>query len=233
MNLSLKISIFEQFDFSKIHSSTIADVLDSFGVWGVLDPAIVPLNEGAVPVVGFAYTVRWKPVRKSGNIMAPQPSTWDQVKNFLAPDVEQGKGQIYVGGVDDGLLRTLALAGGFSATDFEKRGFEAMILGGAIRDAHIVKNTQLPIWGTNFTPADTQGNYEVSEVGGACRVGGLDVHTGDLIVADATGVTVIPKDMITDVLTRAQYIENVEVNLQKRIDSGVSLMDAVQTEGRL
>ncbi|PRB80661.1 dimethylmenaquinone methyltransferase, partial [Pseudomonas cedrina] len=117
------------------------------------------MNDFTGPVFGIAYTVRWAPVRKPRDIMAAQPSTWNDVKHFLAPEVKSGRGKIYVGGVDNGVLTELALAGGFSAADFNLRGFEGIILGGAIRDAHVIKQLSIPVWATNFTPADTQGNF--------------------------------------------------------------------------
>ncbi len=216
-----------------LHTPTLADVLDTFGVWGVLDSNIVPMNDLTGPVFGSAYTVRWAPVRKPRDIMAAQPSTWDDVKSFLVPEVTCGRGKIYVGGVDNGLLTELALAGGFSAADFHLRGFEGVILGGAIRDAHVIKQLKLPIWATNFTPADTQGNFKVSEAGTTCSILGVTIKTGDLIVADASGCVVVPQELINDVLTRAFEIEQKEKIIFDRVAAGEVLWDIVHDLGRI
>jgi len=216
-----------------LHTPTIADVLDGFGVWGVLDPSIVPLNKIEEPIFGKAYTVRWTAVRKPKNIMNPQPSTWEDVKQFLVPDVNDAKGMIYVAGVDGGLLRHLALAGGFSATDFSSRGFAGMILGGAIRDAHVVCNLKMPIWGTNFTPADTQGNFKIAEVGGTCNVGGVLIKSNDFIFADKSGCVVIPAEISEEVIHAALEIEGRESELLARIESGETLWDVVHDLGRI
>ncbi|WP_438867469.1 RraA family protein [Pseudomonas sp. L1(2025)] len=216
-----------------LHTPTLADVLDTFGVWGVIDTRVVPMNDVRGPIFGSAYTVRWSPVRKPRDIMAAQPSTWDDVKNFLAPEITFGRGKIYVGGVDNGLLTELALAGGFSAADFQLRGFEGVILGGAIRDAHVIKQLELPVWATNFTPADTQGNFKVAEAGTACSILGVTIKTGDLIVADASGCVVVPQDLINDVLTRAFEIEQKEKVIFDRVSSGEGLWNVVHDLGRI
>ncbi|WP_181259313.1 RraA family protein [Pseudoduganella armeniaca] len=216
----------------RLHTGTVADVLDGCGHWGVLDWRVRPAN-AIRPVLAQALTVRWKPVRKPQSIVAPQPSTWEQVRDFLAPAYASGHNLAYVAGVDDGLQHDLALAGGFSATDMQKRGFAAMVLGGAIRDAHVVTGLDLPVWATNFTPADTQGNYEVAEVGGHCTIGRVVIHTGDWVLADASGIVVVPQAIADAVFERALEIESVEGRIGERTAAGENLNDVVKELGRL
>jgi hypothetical protein len=59
-----------------LHAGTIADVLDAYGVWGCLDPRITCASAGRGPIFGEAYTIAWAPVRKTADIKAPGPSTW-------------------------------------------------------------------------------------------------------------------------------------------------------------
>jgi regulator of RNase E activity RraA len=217
----------------KFHSGILADVLDGFGIWGALDTAITCVGKYQKNVLGRSYTVRWKPTRKSHHILAAQESTWSQVKDFLVPEIRSGVGMIYTGGVEDGLLRAFALAGGFSSTNLQKRGFEAMILGGAIRDAHVVKSLHMPIWATNFSPVDTQGNYQVAEVGTWCRIGNVTVRTGDWIFADESGVLVVPQDMANQVFEKAIALAGTENGIDKRVSAGEDVFDIVADVGHL
>jgi regulator of RNase E activity RraA len=216
-----------------LNTPTIADVLDGLGIWGVLDSRIHQVNQKKSRFIGRAYTTRWAPVRKPKSIISAQPSTWDDVKNFLAPDVVDAKGIVYVAGVDDGLLFDYALAGGFSATDFEHRGFSGVLLGGAIRDAHVVNKLAVPIWASNYTPADTQGNYRVVESGGQCMVGRVAIRTGDVIMGDESGIVVIPADMVDTVIDAVCGIEKTELLIQARMQAGEKLFDIVASLGRL
>lgn len=216
----------------KLHSGTIADVLDGKGFWGVL-PSQVIGKTNARPVLGQACTVRWSPVRKPSSIMAPQGSTWDAVAQFLLPDIDAGKGKIYVAGAEDGLLTEFALAGGFSAGHFERIGFEAIVLGGAARDAHVLEELDIPIWATNYAPADTQGNYQVKETGTWCRIGNVTIHEGDWIFADKTGVICIPQRIFPDVIDLCLTVESTEQEIERRVAAGERLYDIVQSLGRL
>lgn len=217
----------------RLHSGLIADVLDGFGAWGALDPSILCMTKQCKKVLARAFTIRWRPTRKSHQVLAPQDSTWNQVKDFLVPEIPIGSGMIYTGGVEGGLLRNFALAGGFSATEMQKRGFDAMILGGGIRDAHVVKQLDMPVWATNFTPMDTQGNYQVAEIGTWTPVGGVNIRTGDWLFADETGVLVIPQDMADDVLRKAMDLAGTEDEIDRRASSGEGVFDIVADVGHL
>lgn len=219
---------------ARLNSATIADVLDGLGVWGALDHRIAPCQPNkAGRFIGRAYTTRWAPVRKPRNIMQAQASTWTDVKAFLAPDLVDAAGMVYVAGVDDGLCFDYALAGGLSATDFNARGFSGVVLGGAIRDAHVLARLPLDIRATNLAPADTQGNYRVIESGGSCTLGRVTVATGDVVFADETGVVVIPQAIADEVIATASAIESVEFDIVARLERGERLFDVVNAMGRI
>lgn len=221
-------------DPNQVNSGTLADVLDSCGHFGGFPSLIRAVNHSNVRFIGRAYTVRWAPTRKSASIVAPQASTWEQVRNFLAPECPNGDGLVYVAGTDTGALVTeLALAGGFSANDFQLRGFTALVLGGAIRDAHVIQRLKLPVWATGFIPADTQGSYRVVECGTWCNVGGQRVTSGDFVFADETGLINIPADIAEMVLSTANSLEATEAHLSMRIAAGSTLLNAVEELGRL
>ncbi|WP_161958807.1 RraA family protein [Ferruginivarius sediminum] len=216
-----------------LHAGTIADVLDAHGVWGCLDPRITCASAGRGPIFGEAYTIAWAPVRKTADIKEAGPSTWTEVRDFLAPDVAEGSGKVYVAGAGP-ILETMALAGGLSCEALEGRGFEGMVLGGAIRDAHVIKRSGMPVFVSNFTPADTQGGYRVSETGGACTIGSVTVQTGDLIFGDETGVVVVPQAIAPTVIAQALEIEQVETGIVEQIRAGKPLHELVDEEtGRI
>lgn len=218
-----------------LHSGTLADVLDGVAHYGGFPSIIRQINQSTrLKFLGKAYTVRWAPTRKASDIKAPQASTWEQVKEFLVPNCVDGSGLVYVAGTDTGALVTeLALAGGFSATDFCKRNFVALVLGGAIRDAHIISQLDIPVWSTNYIPADTQGSYRVMETGTWCNVGGQIVQTGDWIFGDETGIIKIPALELEKVITESFAVENIEHEILQRVSKGETLFEVVEALGRL
>jgi regulator of RNase E activity RraA len=154
------------------------------------------------------------------------PSTWDQVRAFLVPEVCDGTGLVYVAGAN-GLVVDAALAGGLSARYFEHIGFEGMVLGGAVRDMDELRHLKIPIVASGFHPVDTQGSYRIGSTGTQCSIDGVIVRTGDIIFSDDTGVVVIPNEIEEEVIDRAWCIAKCEIEIAQRIDKGERLHDLV------
>lgn len=216
-----------------LSASALADALDGQGIWGCIHPRVRRLNPGKNVLFGQAYTVHWAPTRKTQDIKAPGPSTWSEVEGFLAPQVSRGEGMVYVGG-SGRLVTEMALAGGLSCSYFEKIGFEGVVLGGAVRDATLITSLGIPVFASNFTPADTQGAYRIASVGQTTTIQSLVIRTGDWLFGDDSGVVVIPDALVDAVFEKALEIERVDASILKRINIGESLHDIVsQKEGRI
>lgn len=217
-----------------ISSCTIADVLDGLGTFGALSYEVRSLNAPAPkPVFGQAYTVQWELVRKQCSIVSEMPSTWNQVRDFLVPELRSADGLVYVAGGGP-LVKAGALAGGISSMYFDQTlHFEAVILGGAIRDKQIIDQLNLPIWGTNFCPTDTQGAYRVAHSGKFCVIDGFTVRTGDWIFADANGVIVIPNRLVKEVIRQSIEVEKNEASIINKVRAGAYLPGLIDVFGRI
>jgi regulator of RNase E activity RraA len=226
-------SINEAIDQYGISTSTIADVLDAFGISGCLSHELTPVTPGKGLFFGRAYTVKWRPVRKGKSITQAQPSTWNQVRNFLVPELPTGKGLVYVAGAGP-LVRDAALAGGISATYFHRQlQFEGMVLGGAVRDMDSIDGLGLPVVASNSSPTDTQGSYRVSEVGTECTIDNVIVRTGDWIFSDNNGTVVVPADRMDQILDEAVAVEQAESRILAEMDRGTPLHHLIDEMGRI
>lgn len=219
----MKDKIVELINQNNISTSIISDVLDTLDIKGILPHKIKHIS-GGKKIIGQAYTVQWMDNRKGKSITHKQPSTWEQVRDFLVPNIDkgEGKGKVYVAGAGN-LLMHSALAGGISSTYFEKHlEFEGVILGGAVRDSEVISHLSIPVFATNFVPRDTQGAYHISSVGDYCVVDDQVIFTNDWIIADSDGVIIIPENRIEEVLKlslenmskEAQVINDVIANLK-------------------
>ncbi|HFD32391.1 MAG TPA: RraA family protein [Gammaproteobacteria bacterium] len=213
-----------------INSSTVSDVMDSMNLYGVLNHKLKRLSGNNKTIIGYAYTVDWKPVRKSSNIMSSQPSTWEQVKGFLVPEIDNGIGKIYVSGAGS-LLTSAALAGGMSSTYFENLGFEGMVLGGATRDANELCKLDIPVVATNYIPTDTQGSYFVSDTGSYTTIEDIRIVTGDIIISDLTGTVCIPSKHARGILTRSMEIDLIENDMHGSLSN--NLVHLIESNGRI
>lgn len=220
---------------SGVGTPTLSDALDAKGIPSAVLPSCITQLGGSNPglVFGAAYTVSWVPVRKGQRIQDPSPSTWSSVRDFLAPDITEGAGLVYVGGAGD-VLTEGALAGGLSSTYFlEVLGFEAVVLGGGIRDFDVVDRLDRPVFASNFIPTDTQGGYRVESAGEACRIGDVTIRTGDWVFADRNGVVVVADDIVLDVIDLAIEIDENEGKTLARLKSGERLVSIVDSSGHI
>jgi 4-hydroxy-4-methyl-2-oxoglutarate aldolase len=86
-----------------------------------------------------------------------------------------------------------------------------------------------PIGATDITPVTGKWRIEAAEINGAVMIGGVQVHPGDLVVADDTGVCFIPRDLILEVLEHAEKKARSEDMRVKAIDSGASVPDVLKS----
>ncbi|WFL76295.1 RraA family protein [Altererythrobacter arenosus] len=96
-----------------------------------------------------------------------------------------------------------AVIGDLVANKARHRGIAGFVIDGLIRDLPGVRECGLPIYAKGVTPfgplhrGPGEINYPIS-------CGGIVVNPGDLIRADSSGVTVIPKAHAETILTRLQ-----------------------------
>lgn len=218
-----------------IGTPTISDVLDALGIREcVLDSRLGFLNSAPTTVVhGAAYPVRWHPVRKGPAITAPGPSTWEEVRNFIVPELTDGRGQVYIAGSGP-LMTDAAMLGGMSTTYLSRNlRFEAIVLGGAIRDRKIVQHVPTAVVGSGFIPIDSQGAFEAVSDVDHCIINGVVVHRGDWVISDGDGTVIIPRARLDEVLEKCAEIEKTEENMLGQIRDGAYLPELIDTIGRI
>jgi len=110
-----------------------------------------------------------------------------------------------------------AVFGDLIANKAVHRGIAGFIIDGLIRDLDGVKQTKLPVYArgvTSFGPL----HRGPGELNYAISCGGIVVNPGDIVVADSSGVVVVPKQFARSVLLRLgshqakmrEYVRNVK-----------------------
>lgn len=103
-----------------------------------------------------------------------------------------GEGRVMV--IDGGGSLRRALMGDMIAAAASENGWAGAIIIGAVRDIDMLAQTDLGIMALGRTPRKCLRSGE-GEVGLVLEIEGVRVAPGDMIVADADGVLVIPKDL--------------------------------------
>ena len=225
---SLYDRIAEHVGAGELTTCAIADALDGLGLPDrILHHGLRRMDPGSEMFFGSAYPVSWTKTRKTREITAASPGTWSEVRDFLVPDLSEGRGLVYVAGAGD-LVVDAALAGGLSITYFQRQlGLEGVVLGGAVRDRAQVLKAGIPVVASNFIPTDTQGAHRVASVGEECVIMNVVVKRNDWVFSDENGTAVVPQAHVEDVLRLATELESREARVLRGIEGGRRLPDMI------
>ena len=167
---------------SKFQASILADV---GGRRGTLGGRIQPLSK-SMKVAGPAFTVE---VRPGDNLMIHAALQLAQPGDVIVVD---GKGDL-----------SCALTGALMAAHAQKAGIAGFVIDAAVRDTDDCAKGSFPIFAAGANPngplkgAAGRINWPVS-------LAGTTVNPGDLIVGDADGVVVVPRELAADIVKGAQ-----------------------------
>jgi 4-hydroxy-4-methyl-2-oxoglutarate aldolase len=185
---------------ARLPVSTLCDVDKSLPV---ADPAIRPLTPAA-RIHGPAYTVV-----ASGEFLS-----------VLWAIAEAAPGDVLV--VQAGGSHLAAL-GELLASEAARRELGGIIVDGYVRDRTGLPPA-LPLWARGTVPM--AGRSDVApRIGGPVVFGGLRVTPGEIVVADADGIVIAPREQLEACVPRAQEIEAVEAEVLSGIRRGESLID--------
>jgi 4-hydroxy-4-methyl-2-oxoglutarate aldolase len=104
--------------------------------------------------------------------------------------------------VAGGIESRTAILGDLVARELMAAGVVAVVTDGLIRDSRAVAELGLAVWARGVTPIASDKNGP-GRVGGVVAVGGVVVHDGDLVIADADGVVVWPADDMDTLMAAA------------------------------
>lgn len=115
-----------------------------------------------------------------------------------------------------------AAAGDRLAGMMKNCGASGFVTDGPVRDYEGVVEVGLPLWCTGLTPASPFMSGPGS-VGFPVQIGGQEVETGDMIVADQDGVVVVPYERIDEIIAKLPYIADLEKKLDAQVADGLKV----------
>ena len=169
--------------FHEIPTTTLADIL---GKQQVMDFGIRRLWSSD-RVAGPAFTVRCP---RGDNLML----------HAAIYRAEPGAVIVVESGDTD-----VALAGGNVCATAHRRGVEAFVLDGVIRDIGEIREDGFPVHARGIVPIPGV-KKAVLPLNEAITCGGVTVHPGDIVVADEDGIVVVPQAKADEVLVKARQV---------------------------
>lgn len=195
-------------------TATVSDALDRLG--------IARLAEGIAPidprwrVAGPAFTVR----------MAPRGLDGGTVGDFI--DLVPA-GAVVV--IDNGGRTDVSVWGDLLTTAAHARGVAGVVVHGACRDTWRALEIDLPLFARGRVARTGKDRVEMEAHGVPVSLGCVRVEPGDLIVADADGVAVVPPARSAEVLGAAAEIADAEESIRRALVAGESLAAARARHG--
>jgi len=153
-------------------AASSAQVADSMSRLGAMDTGIRPIWP-APRIVGPALTA-W--CHAGDNLMLHKALALAQPGDIVLCNTQASANAVF---------------GELMASCAVKLGVRGVIVDGTVRDAEALRALQLPVYGRGLSPNGCNKDG-AGEVGGAIACGGVAVCSGDIVIADCDGITVVP-----------------------------------------
>ena len=191
----------------RFHGAQTSHVCDAMDGRGALDWRIKPLDPGNAAFAGPALTAFAYPA----DILA------------LFGALQEAKPGDVVVMAHDAFTRT-AVIGDLAAGLLRNKGVAAFVTDGLARDRAGILATGLPLFCQGVVPNSPAMNGP-GVVGAPVTLGGVTVRPGDIVVGDADGVVVVPREQAEIVLDRLARVREAEARTERLVRDGATMLD--------
>lgn len=203
---------------SSATSAIVADALDACGHREqTMDPRVRPAWPGA-RIVGRAFPV---------HVVIDETRPAQPYEGEMRALEAMRAGDVGVYAVDEG---SLAAAWGelFSCAAIG-RGVQGVVVDGCIRDSVQIAELHYPVFASGRSPLDTLARARVDTFGEPVSCAGVRVAPGDLVVADADGVVVVPEALVEEVAAFVANKQRLEQSAKNDLMAGSSIQQVWDT----
>jgi regulator of RNase E activity RraA len=200
--------------------SSWSDALDELAIGGVLQG--ITQRSGSGRMCGFAVTARQLP----GRLGDFEKSDFAVGRLVAAA----GPGKVLMVDVGGAPVSTL---GGLASLAASKQGASGVVIDGGCRDIDEIRATKLWLASRWVVPTTGKRRLKLQPLGETVSIGGIEVSQGDLVVGDETGIVVVPRAKLLEVLQRAERIVAVDERVEAAIRAGESFGSAAAAAGYL
>jgi 4-hydroxy-4-methyl-2-oxoglutarate aldolase len=192
-----------------LDSCVVSDALDALGLSGT-PLGIRPMWEGA-KVAGRAMTVGLAPY--------PPPDGEAPVHLGVRAIEAAGPGDVIV--VDNGGRTEMGCWGGLLSLAAAESGVAGVVLDGACRDVDEARELRFPAFARSPIARTARGRVYERQFGRPVSIGGVSVATGDLVLADGSGVVLLAADDAERVIGKAEALAQREKQMQEGLRQGI------------
>jgi regulator of RNase E activity RraA len=188
--------------FAGLLTANVSDAMETLGLRRAVITGYAMLGPPGASIAGRAFTLRQMRKHGSDERNATMTRHIDVTRELAQP------GDIIV--IDTGGMIDVATWGELHATRCLRRGITGMITNGATRDADILRTMDLPVFCKAFTPVKGQWDVVTASLNQPVVLDAVQIRDRDIIVADETGIIVVPPHCAREVAEMAGRIRAAE-----------------------
>jgi 4-hydroxy-4-methyl-2-oxoglutarate aldolase len=203
------------------YTGSISDILDEMGFHGQTFPSGIQGLAPGSTVAGRAFTVLGEPTTSQDPEII--------FVHFLRMLGAIQPGDVLVVQPNDSVSSHI---GELTSETAKYRGARGAVIDGGARDTQYIQNLGFPVFARYRTPRDIVGRWRLVDFNVPIQVGGTNVRPGDFVVGDRDGVLVIPVEIASEVISKAEEVIRTENLVRRAILEGMLPLDAYEKFGR-
>ena len=202
---------------AKLDSCAVSDALDSLNLkgatWGVRPQWPCP------KIAGRAVTMKIK------------PAGLEQPKQHLGTAPIEAAQAVDIIVIDNGGKLEFSCWGGLLALSAKLKGLSGVVIDGASRDIDEARDLEFPVYARGVVPMTARGRVVQESYNEEIQFAGVQCRPGDLVLADGSGVIIIPKEKENEVVAAAEAIYAKEQEMAAGIRKGYSGLEMLEKLG--
>ncbi|HQL37432.1 MAG TPA: RraA family protein [Bacillota bacterium] len=195
--------------FMELSTPTVSDALDKMEIKCGCE-GLKPIIEGK-KFVGPAFTVRFGP---RGSVKTKAGDFIDDAK----------EGEVIV--IDNGGRKYCTVWGDILTNVAVAKKLAGTVIDGVCRDVDGIRELGYPMYTKGYFMVTGKDRVECKAVGEPVSICNVLVCPGDLVMADDSGVLIIPGDKAEEVLENALIIKSAEEKIVEATKAGLTLAEA-------
>lgn len=202
---------------ARFDTCMISDAMDRFGLAG----ATVGIRPAwkCPKIFGRAITMKLKPAGfekptqhlGTAAIDLAQPGNIIVIENTVRPDAPGWGGLLSLGA--------------------KTKGLGGVVSDGPIRDVDECEQLGFPVYSRSVVPISARGRIVQESVNQEIQFAGVQVKPNDIVIADGSGVVIIPASKAAEVIAAATEMLDQEMKMAEEIRDGKSMVEILERRG--
>jgi regulator of RNase E activity RraA len=129
--------------------------------------------------------------------------------------------------IDNSGRTDVACMGDLQSLAAKLGGLSGAVIDGACRDVDAIREVGFPMFARGVVPMTARGRIQQDAWNVMVQIGGAQVRPGDWIIADGSGVVVVPQEHLEEVVSAAEAIVDREEAMAEAVRQGRSILDVM------